>query len=70
MTRKSKREIERELDKMDTTPAGEYPQLDTLAEVLSYDWVKVEGEEDLYRREDSGIIHYMPPGFKQLLTDL
>lgn len=70
MTRKSKREIERGLDEIDPNPYDEYPQLDTLAELLSYDWEKVEGEEYLYRRADNNQIHHLPPDFADVLEGL
>lgn len=69
MTRKSKREIERVLDKIDDYPHDEYPRLDTLAELLGYDWEEVEGEDELRRRADTGEIYYFPEGAQDAFVE-
>jgi hypothetical protein len=60
MTRKSKREIERKVNELDTTPYDDYPVLDNLAMLLGYDWEEVEGGERLRRRKDTGQLYYYP----------
>lgn len=70
MTRKSKREIEQKLDELDPDPADEYPVLDTLAELLGYDWETVEEGEQLVRRKETGQIYYFPPECEAAVSDL
>ena len=59
MTRKSRREIERELDDIEEGSSGEYPTVD-LALLLSYDWEAVDKERNLKRRQDTGEVYYFP----------
>ena len=72
MTRKTKRDIERKLDEMDANPGQEYPKLDTLAELLGYDWEDVESEDEFWRRKETGQIYYFPQeiqeGFEEIFS--
>lgn len=67
MTRKSKREIENELAELENGPPGDYPQLDTLAEFLSYDWEEIDPEQNLVRRKDTGEVYHFPQEFRDTL---
>ncbi|MDL0123634.1 MULTISPECIES: hypothetical protein [Halobacterium] len=67
MTRKSKREIARQPDQIENGTPSEYPKLDTLAELLSYDWEMVDEENRLWERQEDGKEHYFPEGFEQAI---
>jgi len=60
VTRKSKREIARVVEDMEDGPPGEYPTLDTLAELLAYDWKIVDEENNLWERQDTGEVYHHP----------
>jgi len=60
MTRKSKREIQQALDDMEAGPPGDYPQLDSLALLLSYDWEIIDDENNLWERQDTGQVYHFP----------
>lgn len=59
MPRKSKREIEQQLEDIEEGPPGEYPTVD-LALVLSCEWETVDKERNLKRRQDTGEVYYFP----------
>ena len=69
MTRKSKREIEEQLSELENGPPGEYPQLDTLAEFLGYEWEEVDEEQNLVRRQDNGEVYHFPQEFRDVLLE-
>jgi len=58
--RRSKRDIEQTLEEIEDAPPGEYPVLDTLAELLAYDWEVVDEENNLWERQDTGQIYHHP----------
>jgi len=58
--KKSKREIERQLEEIEEGPPGEYPTV-TLCEIFSCEWETVDEERRLERRQDTGEIYYFPP---------
>lgn len=70
MTRKSKREIENELAELENGPPGEYPQLDTVAEFLGYDWEDVDADRNLVRRMDNGEVYHCPQAFREKLREV
>lgn len=73
MTRKSKREIARELDEIEDGPPGDYPLLDTLSNLLSHDWEVVDEENNLWERQSDGKIYHRPQelqdGFEAALSE-
>jgi hypothetical protein len=69
MTRKSKREIAQKVESMERAESGEYPVVDTVAGLLSYDWECVDASESLYRREGDDRTYRIPPEFIDLLWE-
>ncbi|WP_254830471.1 hypothetical protein [Haloglomus salinum] len=67
MTRKSKREIAEEVDELEETYTGEYPEVETLAGFLTPNWSAVDEERNLYENE-AGEIHRIPQVFIDDLT--
>ncbi len=60
MPRKSKREIEQQLEDLEGKTVEEYPRAH-LVLLLSYEWEIVDKERHLKRRQDTGEIYYCPP---------
>lgn len=70
MTRKSKREIAEAIDEIDEEPPGDYPVVDTLAELFAHEgWEDVEDSETLKRSMDTGEIYYHPPEFQEAIME-
>jgi len=73
MTRKSKREIAKALDDIEDGPPGEYPTLNTISELLGYEWEVVDDENNLWERQDTGQIYHHPQevqdGFEAALSE-
>lgn len=67
MTRKSKREIKRKVEELEPDPMDGRPVLDTLCELLGYDWEVVDDEKNLWRRQETGRVWYVDPGFEQTI---
>jgi hypothetical protein len=59
MTRKSKGEIEQQLEEIEKGPPGDYPTA-TLNAIWACDWETVDEERRLERCEDTGQIYYIP----------
>lgn len=60
MTPKSKREIERRVEEMESDTDAEYPVLNSLALIWGYDWERVEWDDNLRRGKDTGEIYQLP----------
>jgi hypothetical protein len=69
MTRKSKREIEQKVEELDGVRVDGYPKLDNLAMILGFDWKQVDGEKNLYERQDTGEVYHAPPEVIQAISD-
>lgn len=69
MTRKSKREIEREIDDLTPEPGEEYPQLDDVGFLFSYEWDFESPEENrLVTREEDGKVFHFPQEFEEAVV--
>jgi hypothetical protein len=70
MTRKSKREIEQQLEEIEEGPPGDYPHLDNLSLFFGYEWdFESVGKDRLVEREKDGKVFYFPEEFETALRE-